>query len=114
MGEDARLELTREDEVRNALRTVIDPEVGIDVVDLGLIREIHVDPITGAASVDLVLTTKGLPARGLPDRAGAAARGLPARDHLGRCPGPGRAMGLGAVPGPVRAPEGRYRGEERA
>ncbi len=61
VGEDARLELTREDEVRNALRTVIDPEVGIDVVDLGLIREIHVDPVTGAATVDLVLTTKGCP-----------------------------------------------------
>ncbi len=61
LGEDARLELTREDEVRDALRTVIDPEVGIDVVDLGLIREIHVDPRTGAATVDLVLTTKGCP-----------------------------------------------------
>jgi serine O-acetyltransferase len=61
VGEDARLELTREDEVRDALRTVMDPEVGIDVVDLGLIREIHVDPQTGAATVDLVLTTKGCP-----------------------------------------------------
>ncbi|MEN6517491.1 MAG: serine O-acetyltransferase [Methanospirillum sp.] len=61
LEEDARLELTREDEVRNALRTVIDPEVGIDVVDLGLIREIHVDPRTGAATVDLILTTKGCP-----------------------------------------------------
>jgi serine O-acetyltransferase len=61
LGEDARLELTREDEVRDALRTVIDPEVGIDVVDLGLIRDIHVDPRTGAATVDLVLTTKGCP-----------------------------------------------------
>lgn len=60
-GEEARLELTREDEVRDALRTVIDPEVGIDVVDLGLIRDIHVDPRTGAATVDLVLTTKGCP-----------------------------------------------------
>jgi serine O-acetyltransferase len=61
MGEDTRLELAREAEVRDALRTVIDPEVGIDVVDLGLIREIHVDPKTGAATVDLVLTTKGCP-----------------------------------------------------
>ena len=60
-GDEARLELTREDEVRSALRTVIDPEVGIDVVDLGLIREIHVDPKTGATTVDLVLTTKGCP-----------------------------------------------------
>lgn len=60
-GEEARLELTREDEVREALRTVMDPEVGIDVVDLGLIREIHVDPRTGVTTVDLVLTTKGCP-----------------------------------------------------
>jgi len=61
IGEEARLELTREDEVREALHTVIDPEVGIDVVDLGLIRQIHVDPKEGSARVDLVLTTKGCP-----------------------------------------------------
>jgi serine O-acetyltransferase len=61
VGEEARIELAREDEVRAALRSVIDPEVGIDVVDLGLVRQIHVDPGTGAAQVDLVLTTKGCP-----------------------------------------------------
>ncbi len=61
VGEETTIELSREDEVRDALRTVMDPEVGIDVVDLGLIRDIHVDPRTGAAQVEMVLTTKGCP-----------------------------------------------------
>lgn len=60
-GEEARIELAREDEVREALRSVMDPEVGIDVVDLGLIREIHVDPRTGSTVVEMVLTTRGCP-----------------------------------------------------
>ncbi len=61
-GEGARLELAREDEVRDALRSVIDPEVGIDVVDLGLIREIHVDPRTGAGHRGPGPDDQGLPA----------------------------------------------------
>lgn len=48
-----------EDEVRDALKEVIDPEVGIDIVDLGLIKDIIV---TGThVEVDMVLTTKACP-----------------------------------------------------
>jgi serine O-acetyltransferase len=59
LGEERKEALVIEEEVRDALREVIDPEVGIDIVDLGLIKEIIV---TGHhVEVDMVLTTKACP-----------------------------------------------------
>jgi len=52
-------ELIREEEVRNALRNVIDPEVGIDIVDLGLVKKVHVDE--EQVLVSMVLTTSACP-----------------------------------------------------
>jgi len=54
-----RQEFTIENRIREALKEVIDPEVGIDIVDLGLIKEIRVKG-TGA-EVDMVLTCKACP-----------------------------------------------------
>lgn len=52
-------DLLCENEIRDALKEVIDPEVGIDIVDLGLIKQIRV---TGsAAEIDMVLTCKACP-----------------------------------------------------
>ncbi len=52
-------ELVCENQVREALREVIDPEVGIDIVDLGLIKEIRVKGTR--VEIDMVFTCKTCP-----------------------------------------------------
>ncbi|HYM80448.1 MAG TPA: iron-sulfur cluster assembly protein [Candidatus Limnocylindria bacterium] len=45
--------------VRSALETVMDPEIGLSVIDLGLIREVHIQP--GKTLVRMMLTTPFCP-----------------------------------------------------
>lgn len=47
-------------EVTQALATVIDPELGENVVDLGLIYTVEVDD--GVARIEMTTTTQGCPA----------------------------------------------------
>ena len=48
-----------QEDITNALRTVIDPEIGLNIVDLGLIYEIQINE--GKATVKMTLTTPGCP-----------------------------------------------------
>ncbi len=52
--------LAKEDEIREALRDVLDPEVGIDIVDLGLIKDIILFD-EDQVEVDMVLTSQACP-----------------------------------------------------
>lgn len=56
-----------EAEVREQLSRLIDPEVGINIVDLGLIYEIHIED--GRVLVVMTLTTPACPLSGAFDRA---------------------------------------------
>ena len=47
--------------ILNALEEVIDPELGIDIVNLGLMYESRFDGETGHTESDMTLTTMGCP-----------------------------------------------------
>ena len=49
-----------EDEVLEAMRDVVDPELGINVVDLGLVYGVTIDD-TNIATVDMTLTSAACP-----------------------------------------------------
>lgn len=53
----------RESELREALRVVVDPEIGIDVVTLGLIRVIAFD--ASGVDITMILTTPFCPYGGM-------------------------------------------------
>ncbi|KOV79326.1 metal-sulfur cluster biosynthesis protein [Nocardia sp. NRRL S-836] len=48
------------DDVEEAMRDVVDPELGINVVDLGLVYDIHVDA-DNVATIDMTLTSAACP-----------------------------------------------------
>jgi ATP-binding protein involved in chromosome partitioning len=50
----------RGDEVIELLRTVVDPELGSDIVDLGMVRRADVDD-EGVVTIEIALTTIGCP-----------------------------------------------------
>lgn len=50
---------SQEDQVFEALRSVVDPEIGLNVVELGLIRQVNIDE--DKAHVVMILTTPFCP-----------------------------------------------------
>jgi metal-sulfur cluster biosynthetic enzyme len=55
-----RAELAAIDDVEEAMRDVVDPELGINVVDLGLVYDIRVDE-ENIAILDMTLTSAACP-----------------------------------------------------
>lgn len=52
-------DVTGSDAIRQALRQCIDPELGIDIISLGLVYSIHLKPPD--VTVNMTLTTPGCP-----------------------------------------------------
>ena len=69
--------LVIEAQVIEALRTVFDPEIPVNVYELGLIYEVKVDP-SGAVDIRMTLTSPNCPAAGtLPGEVQEKAKAVP-------------------------------------
>jgi metal-sulfur cluster biosynthetic enzyme len=53
--------ISKDEELLESLRAVIDPEIGLNVVELGLIRKIEVNETDDTAKVTMILTTPFCP-----------------------------------------------------
>lgn len=53
--------MATEDGMREALKAVMDPEIGINIVDLGLLYDISPEPEAGNVNVTMTLTSMGCP-----------------------------------------------------
>jgi metal-sulfur cluster biosynthetic enzyme len=52
-----------EEQIREELKSVVDPEIGLDVINLGLIYDVKVDG--GKVAVVMTLTSPGCPVAGM-------------------------------------------------
>ena len=68
--------IAKVDDVEEAMRDVVDPELGINVVDLGLVYGIHVDD-DNACTLDMTLTSAACPLTDvIEDQTNSALSGL--------------------------------------
>ena len=68
------------DEIDEAMRDVVDPELGINVVDLGLVYDARVEDVDGGrlVTIDMTLTSAACPLTDvIEDQASAAVTGGP-------------------------------------
>ncbi len=54
----------KEDEIRALLKEIIDPEMGISIVDLGLVRRIRLNSGGEQVDIELTVTSPGCPVAG--------------------------------------------------
>ena len=52
---------SKEDELVESMRSVIDPEIGMNIVELGLLRGIEIDEVNERAKITMILTTPFCP-----------------------------------------------------
>ena len=81
MGEEARQESGSGGDLRGrvveALKQVYDPEIPVNIYDLGLIYELDVDEAAGSVHVKMTLTAPGCPvAQTFPATVESAVRGV--------------------------------------
>lgn len=51
----------KEEQLLESLRSVIDPEIGLNIVELGLVRNLGVDETADKANITMILTTPFCP-----------------------------------------------------
>lgn len=52
---------SKEDELIESLRSVIDPEIGLNIIELGLVRNLEINELTNHAKITMILTTPFCP-----------------------------------------------------
>ena len=50
------------EEIIEAIRPVIDPEIGVSIIDLGLVYDAQVDDVSNSVKITMTLTSPGCPA----------------------------------------------------
>ena len=53
--------ISKEEELIESLRSVIDPEIGLNIVELGLVRQIDIEEAADSATITMILTTPFCP-----------------------------------------------------
>ncbi|MEZ4513501.1 MAG: metal-sulfur cluster assembly factor [Chloroflexota bacterium] len=53
--------ISKEEELVESLRVVIDPEIGMNIIELGLVRNIELNEETDSAKITMILTTPFCP-----------------------------------------------------
>ncbi len=53
--------MVNEEQIRNSLQVVVDPEIGMDIVNLGLIYDVKPDETNGKVDIKMTLTSPACP-----------------------------------------------------
>ncbi|MFQ5352143.1 MAG: DUF59 domain-containing protein [Candidatus Binatia bacterium] len=71
-----------EERIVEAIRMVYDPEIPVNIYDLGLIYDLRIEPSGHAASIKMTLTAPGCPVAGeMPGMVERAALSVDGVDH---------------------------------